>query len=330
MPLTSPLTGEEIKAQLARLYQPADQALSVGLKSHIPFIEEVASYMLYSAGKRLRPILFLLVTRLLQRPAPAELSAIFEYLHAASLLHDDVVDNAGLRRGIPAARIKYGNPEVILVGDFLFSKSYSLAALANKPSFSAALADCTTSMAEGQVLELMHTGNLDLDQATYEVIITAKTAELIACACQMAAIYAEAEPAVIDALYQYGINLGVAFQMVDDALDYIGTEQEFGKEVGHDLEEGKITMPFIWARDHAQALERQQLLQLAAKAHGQQQVSLEAGALIISLGGVEATLAEAEKRAAKAQQMLAEANLPAGADLDLLLSLASYVVTRRQ
>ena len=330
MTLSSPLSTVEIKAGLDRLAQPADQALSAVLKSHVPLIEEVASYMLFSAGKRLRPILFLLITRLLQKPAPPELAAIFEYLHAASLLHDDVVDNSGLRRGLPAARVKYGNPEVILVGDFLFSKSYSLAATVPDPAFSAALADCTTSMAEGQVLELIHTSNLDLDQATYQNIIAAKTAELIACACRTAGIYAQVPPPLVDALYQYGLNLGIAFQMVDDALDYIGTQHEFGKEVGHDLEEGKITMPFIWARDQAGAEQRQQLMELALAARGQPEISKQAGSLIVQMGGATATLAMAEQMALVSQQMLRNLELPAGPDLDLLFSLAAYVVTRRQ
>lgn len=330
MSLVSPLSADEIKAGLARLHQPADQALTAVLKSHVPFIEEVAGYMLFSDGKRLRPILFLLITRLLQKPAPPELSAIFEYLHAASLLHDDVVDNAGLRRGLPAARVKYGNPEVILVGDFLFSKSYSLAATVENPAFSAALADCTTSMAEGQVLELMHTGNLELDEATYLKIITAKTAELIACACQTAGIYAKAGESRIAALYQYGINLGIAFQMVDDALDYIGTQEEFGKEVGHDMVEGKITMPFIWSRRQAGPEKRAKLLALAEKARGNHASSMEVGHMVRKLGGVEATMAMAEERARAAQQLLLDMGLPAGPDLDMLLSLASYVITRRQ
>jgi octaprenyl-diphosphate synthase len=328
--LLSPLDGEKIKSALASFFTIIDQALTQALKSHVPFIEEVANYMVFSEGKRLRPVLFLLITRLLRKPAPTILSAIFEYLHAASLLHDDVVDNAGLRRGLPAARVKYGNPEVILVGDFLFSKSYDLAAAVPDPAFSAAMAKCTTSMAEGQVLELIHTGNLQLDQNTYETIITAKTAELIACACQTAGIYTGSGEKTINALYQYGIKLGMAFQMVDDALDYISTAQEFGKDVGHDLEEGKITMPFIWTRDAAVASEREKLMIIAARAREDNAARQLAENMVIAAGGVQATLAEARSKAIEAQQTLLNLNLPQGPDLDLLLSLASYVVTRRQ
>ncbi len=330
MPLISPLPLAAIKSSLEKICRPAEDALKAELQSHVPFIEDVAAHILFSAGKRLRPALFLLIASLLGRPAPAKLAAIFEYLHAASLLHDDVVDSAGLRRGLPAAHVKYGNPEVILVGDFLFSKSYSLAATAGLPAFSAALADCTTSMAEGQVLELLHTGDLMLSEENYLRIITAKTADLIACACKTAAIYAGAAEGVVELMAQYGLNLGIAFQIVDDALDYAGTEEEFGKQVGHDLLEGKITLPFIRARDQAAANERARLLSLAGAARTSEGARAEAQALVTSLGGVEAALKAARQGAESAQAVLRAAELPSGPDLDLLYSLAAYVVERRQ
>ena len=325
--LLAPLKGEEIKLRLMELKAPADAVMGQLLSSHVPLIEEVSRYILFSDGKRLRPVLFLLCARILGRPAPAELSVIFEYLHAASLLHDDVIDNAGLRRGQVAAQIKYGNPEVILVGDFLFAKSYFLSATHPDPAFSSALAQCSAAMAEGQILELMHTGNLELDEAAYEQIIIGKTAILIATACKMAAIYAKAPPAVIEALYQYGVHLGIAFQMVDDALDYSASEKEVGKEVDHDLQEGKITLPFIWTRDNSQ--QRDKLMELARWARNNPANSHQAGEIVRAHGGVTATMEQALGQAQTAQNILKTLDLPPGQDLDLLYSLASYVVTRR-
>lgn len=169
--LKASLGPAEIKSRIMALAKPADAALTDNLKSHVPFIEEVSRYIIFSGGKRLRPALFMLAAQAAGGRGDPRMAAIFEYLHAATLLHDDVVDEAGLRRGRPAARIKHGNDAVILVGDFLFSKSYSLAAEMGEPRFVRALTDCTTCMAEGQVLELLHTGNLDLNLEEYLEVI---------------------------------------------------------------------------------------------------------------------------------------------------------------
>lgn len=327
--LLTPLDNAQVKARVLALAEPADRALRDNLSSHVPFIEKVSGYILFSGGKRLRPVLFLLAAKALGVEADPRFSAIFEYLHAATLLHDDVVDEAGLRRGRPAARMEYGNDAVILVGDFLFSKSYSLAAEWPDHRFVSALTDCTTIMAEGQVLELLATDRLDLDYAGYIDVIRAKTAVLLAAACQMGAIYAGADQHVVDIFYQYGLELGLAFQMVDDALDYVGTMHEFGKPVGHDLKEGKITLPFLHARDHAPEPVRTRLLELARRGRSQPEVLEEAKEIVRAQGGVEATFARATAHAVAAQQILAGLAGRAGADLDLMLGLAAYVITRR-
>ncbi len=330
-PLLNPLSNQEVRARVLALAEPADQALTANLKSHVPYIEEVSGYIIFSGGKRLRPVLFLLAARALGHQADPRHAAIFEYLHAATLLHDDVVDDAGLRRGRPAARVKYGNDAVILVGDFLFSKSYSLSVEVADHRFVQALTDCTTHMAEGQVLELLHTDDLDLSHEGYLKVIVAKTAVLLAAACQMGAIHAGADQATVRAFYDYGMELGIAFQMVDDALDYVGSEHEFGKPVGHDLEEGKITLPFIHARDHAAPQARQRLLELTRRSRQEPQALPEAQEIIRRQGGVEATMAWANHHAARAQAALAPLLAQGRPSLDLqtMLGLASYVVTRR-
>ncbi len=329
--LKAPLDAAQVKSRVLALADPADLALTENLKSHVPFIEEVSRYIIFSGGKRLRPVLFILASQAAGGRADARLAAIFEYLHAATLLHDDVVDEAGLRRGRPAARLKHGNDSVILVGDFLFSKSYSLAAEVHDPAFVQALTDCTTCMAEGQVLELLHTDDLDLTTEQYLEVIRSKTAVLIAAACQTGAIFAGAARPVQQAFYQYGLDLGMAFQMVDDALDYVGTQHEFGKPVGHDLAEGKITLPFIHARDTAAPQARARLLELARQGKTAPNVLEEAKQIVRQCQGVETTYQRATGHALKAQAALRPLmdGLPQSDDLDLLLSLPWYVVHRR-
>ena len=329
--LKASLGPAEIKSRIMVLANPADAALTANLKSHVPFIEEVSRYIIFSGGKRLRPALFMLAAQAAGGRGDPRMAAIFEYLHAATLLHDDVVDEAGLRRGRPAARIEHGNDAVILVGDFLFSKSYSLAAERDDPCFVRALTDCTTCMAEGQVLELLHTGNLDLEFAEYLEVIRSKTAVLIAAACQMGAIYAGAAEEIRQAFYQYGLELGLSFQMVDDALDYVGTQHEFGKPVGHDLAEGKITLPFIHARSTAGPADRARLMELALKGKTEPGVLEEAKEIVRRCGGVEATYQQAVEHSAMAQAVLEPfmASLTGKDDLDLLFSLPWYVVNRR-
>jgi octaprenyl-diphosphate synthase len=332
--LLAPLDNATIKVRVLALTAPADQTLTENLHSHVPFIEEVSGYIIFSGGKRLRPVLFLLAasaTGGAAHPDLLRLSTLFEYLHAATLLHDDVVDNSGLRRGRPAARINYGNEAVILVGDFLFSKSYSLATEVADHRFVTALTECTTHMAEGQVLELLHTGNLRLTPAGYLKVIVAKTAVLLAAACQMGALLGGADDKAVHALYNYGMELGIAFQMVDDALDYVGTEHEFGKPVGHDLAEGKITLPFIHARNHASPQKRQRLLELAELGKTRPEALGDAKDIVRALGGVEATYTQARAHAFRAQQALRPllAATPDSHDLTTLLGLPHYVLTRR-
>ncbi len=325
------LSEAELKRRVLALAEPADQALKDTLTSHVPFIEEVSDYIVFSGGKRLRPVLYLLAASAAGGQGEARQAAIFEFLHAATLLHDDVVDEAGLRRGRPAARTKYGNDAVILVGDFLFSKSYSLAAEVADHRFISALTDCTTIMAEGQVLELLHTGDLQLSRQGYLDIIVSKTAVLIAAACQMGAIHAGAADEVVASLYDYGMELGIAFQMVDDALDYVGSEHEFGKPVGHDLAEGKITLPFIQVRDQAPTEAAEHLLELARTIPQDPEVIPEAKELVRVHGGVEHTFEQAKSHALAAQKALAPLlnRDDLSQDLETLLALAPYVITRR-
>jgi octaprenyl-diphosphate synthase len=193
----------------------------------------------------------------------ADFSTIFEYLHAATLLHDDVIDGASLRRGASTANTIWGNQAVILVGDFLLAKALSLAVTTNRLKILKVLSHATTCMAEGEILQLLHTGNLKITAEEYFEVITSKTAILMSAACQIGGILGQAPAAQEESLAQLGLNLGITFQVVDDILDYTGDAKELGKEVCADLKEGRITLPLIHALAQADSQDRQRLREMA-------------------------------------------------------------------
>jgi octaprenyl-diphosphate synthase len=242
-----------------------NQALVANLQTHVPFISEVGRHILLSGGKRVRPLLFLLSARLCgcQGNHLTDFSTIFEYLHAATLLHDDVVDAASVRRGISTANTIWGNQAVILVGDFLLAKSLSLAVDTDKLKVLKVLAHTTTLMAEGEILQLLHAGNLDLTEEQYFEVTIRKTAALMSAACQIGAILAGVSEAQEEALTQLGLNLGISFQVVDDILDFTGDVRQLGKPVINDLKEGRITLPLIHALAHVSEADRRRLRELA-------------------------------------------------------------------
>jgi len=225
----------------------------------------VGQHILLSGGKRVRPLLFLLSARMCgcRGDQLADFSTIFEYLHAATLLHDDVVDTATVRRGQSTANTVWGNQAVILVGDFLLAKALSLAVTTNKLKVLKVLSDTTTQMAEGEILQLLYTGNLELTEPQYFEVITRKTAILMSAACQIGAILGDAAEVQEEALTRMGLNLGITFQLVDDILDFVGTEKELGKQVGADLKEGRVTLPLIHALAQAGPADRERLQEIS-------------------------------------------------------------------
>jgi octaprenyl-diphosphate synthase len=256
---------KSILKELEKDVAAVNQALVANLKTHVPLISEVGRHILLSGGKRIRPLLFLLSARMCgcQGNHLNDFSTIFEYLHAATLLHDDVIDAASLRRGASTANTIWGNQAVILVGDFLLAKALSLAVTTHKLKILQVLSHATTLMAEGEILQLLHAGNLNLTEPEYFEVITRKTAILMSAACQIGGILGEAPENVEQALAQMGLNLGITFQVVDDILDYTGNEKELGKQVCADLKEGRVTLPLIHALGKADSRDRQCLEQLA-------------------------------------------------------------------
>ena len=259
------VSGKSILKDLEKDVAAINLALAANLQTHVPLISEVGRHILLSGGKRVRPLLFILAARMCgcQGNHLSDFSTIFEYLHAATLLHDDVIDAANVRRGVSTANTIWGNQAVILVGDFLLAKALSLAVTTNKLKILQVLSHATTMMAEGEILQLLHAGNLKITADEYFEVITRKTAILMSAACQIGAILGGAPSDQEEALSQMGLNLGITFQVVDDILDYTGDEKSLGKQICADLREGRITLPLIHALAAATPADRERLTALA-------------------------------------------------------------------
>jgi len=229
--------------------EKVDQEFRKNLGSTVPITSDIGEYLRRSGGKRFRAKLLLLSAKLCgyQGTQHIQMASLIEFIHAATLLHDDVVDRAELRRGLKAANTIWGDEACVLVGDFLFTKSFSLMVESGNRKILRSISKATTLMAEGELAELIKTKNLTLSEEDYLSIITRKTACLISAATHIGAILGEVSDEKEQALSAFGMDVGIAFQMIDDLLDYTSKEEEFGKKIGIDLQEGKITLPLIFA-----------------------------------------------------------------------------------
>jgi octaprenyl-diphosphate synthase len=252
---------EQVWKDLEKDLAGVEQCLSQNLKSRAPLISEVGFHMLSGGGKRIRPLLLLLSAKVCGYRGARHylLGSIVEYIHTASLLHDDVIDEASIRRGQASANRVFGNQASILVGDFLYSKALYLAVREQNQEIMDVLSDATTVMSEGEVMQLASIGNLDLTEEEYLTVVTNKTAVLISAACHLGAILADAPSSHKQALVQFGLDVGIAFQLIDDALDYAAQEGKLGKKVGKDLMEGKVTLPIVHLLRHSEAAEESRI-----------------------------------------------------------------------
>ena len=241
-----------------------EKALADNLNPYLDLVSEVAGHILFSGGKRLRPLLMVLSARICGYSGDYEktFSTALEYLHAATLLHDDLVDEATLRRGKPVAHSKWGNSIAVLVGDYLLARALSISAGTGRLRIVQILAGLTENMSQGEVHQLMRKGDINLTEDEYKEVIRRKTAMLFEAACRVSAIIADASEEQERALAEYGINLGIAFQMADDLFDYTLQTSEFGKEVGADLREGKLTLPVIYALKQARSGDRDLMIKI--------------------------------------------------------------------
>jgi len=300
------------------------------LESDVPLIRKVGEYVLSSGGKRVRPALLLLAARLCgyHGDKAVPLASVVEFIHTATLLHDDVVDSATLRRGLASANTLWGNEASVLVGDFLFSKSFSLMVAVGSLDILRVLSDATTVIAEGEVMQLLCTGEIDLSEERYIEVVRSKTAILMSAACEAGAILGNASPVQQKSLADFGMSLGIAFQLMDDTLDYIATEEEFGKSIGHDLEEGKITLPLIHTLRHCTPAERE-IIEVVVE---QDEMGLDdfrrVSDLVKNYGGITYTVDAAKRYIDECRSQLAV--FEAGPVAAALLGLADYVVTRNR
>ncbi len=303
-----------------------DAVIRERLASRVALIDQIAGYIVGAGGKRIRPRLVLLFAQTLgfHGQERYELAATVEFIHTATLLHDDVVDESSLRRGRATANAMFGNAASVLVGDFLYSRAFQMMVGVNRMRVLDVLADATNVIAEGEVLQLMNMHDPDLAVEDYLRVIRYKTAKLFEASARLGAVLAEADEALEEACAQYGRSLGTAFQLVDDLLDYEGNSHDLGKNVGDDLREGKPTLPLLIAMERGSAADRQ-LIRHAIE-HGELDKLPEILAIVRNTGALTATRAAAEAEADKAREALLK--LPASAAREALLELCFRAVNR--
>lgn len=329
---------ERILAAVAPDLGAIEAALEENLSPHLDLVREVAGHIIFSGGKRLRPILSLLSGRLCgsdgDRDKLAEASTaytyatIFEYLHAATLLHDDVVDGGVMRRGQPVAHSIWDPATVVLTGDFLLSRGLAIAASTGMPEVITVIARITEEMSQGEIQQLYRKGALDLSEAEYLTIIRRKTAVLFEGACQVGAQVAGAPGDWEAALAAYGFNLGMAFQMADDLLDYTLDSAALGKAVGADLREGKLTLPVIHALSKADAVKRAAMAATISDPEFSQAAFVALIADLNALGAITYTRQRAESYLKAAKQELSI--FPEGSTKRILIDIADYALARKR
>jgi octaprenyl-diphosphate synthase len=310
-------------------FEAIQAELERSLEGRSPLVSDIAAYALLGQGKRLRPLLFVLSSILcgLEDQRMYRFSTVFELVHTASLLHDDVLDNAALRRNKPSVPQVWGNPAAVLGGDYLYTLATIIGTECDNLEIMKTLSEALKRMVEGQLLELSHTHDWRVTQENYLEIITAKTAVLISAACACGALRAGKKEAV-NRLGEFGLNLGIAFQLMDDILDYISSEEEFGKPVGKDLREGKITLPLIYFLSDCNKADVDELQDLF-KNHDAKDEDYQRLIAMVREGEaiqkIRSTAGDYVKRAASFLDPLPEST----AKQDLL-SLGQYILTRRR
>ncbi|MFW5824633.1 MAG: octaprenyl diphosphate synthase [Marinobacter sp.] len=317
------MTAQRIYDTVADDFSRVNDLIIKRLSSDVPLVEKIAQYIIESGGKRLRPLLVLLSSRALgyQRDDHLKLAAVIEFLHTATLLHDDVVDTSDMRRGRSTANARWGNAPSVLVGDFLYARAFEMMVELGSLPIMEVLSHATAVIAEGEVLQLMNVKNPDVTEEQYMEVIHNKTAMLFEAASHTGALLAGAGPEQEQALKDYGRHLGLAFQLVDDALDYSGDADAMGKNVGDDLAEGKATLPLIHAMARA-GDDSRQLIRNAIRKGGLDELP-RILTMVNDTGALEYTMAKAREQAALAKACVAR--LPATGHttaLDLLADLA--------
>lgn len=304
-----------------------DQVIRTRLHSDVALVSQVGEYIISSGGKRLRPALVVLSSQLFDYKGVFhyELAAVVEFIHTATLLHDDVVDESALRRGRETANALFGNAASVLVGDFLYSRAFQMMVESNEMRVMQTLAEATNVIAEGEVLQLLNCNNADVDAENYLQVIHRKTAKLFEAAMRLGAILAQQDATTEAAAAKYGMHLGTAFQLVDDVLDYSGDAHEIGKNLGDDLAEGKPTLPLIYAMQQGTAAQATVIRE--AIEQGDLQRFDQVLAIVQQTGALAHTRNQAQIQADLACRAIA--NFPASLYKTALLELAQVAATRQ-
>ena len=321
-----------LREQVARHIGPelleCEATIDRELGSPVPMIREVGHYIAGAGGKRIRPILVLLAARLAgyRGPRAVHLGCVVELLHTATLLHDDVVDRAPLRRGHASANAKWGEDTSILVGDHFYSKSFALLVRDNDQPVMEALAHATISMTEAEVFQLEKKREGTLTEADYLRIITLKTATFISACCRIGALLGRASQPEVEALAAYGLNVGIAFQIVDDSLDFVADEAVLGKAIGADLREGKRTLPLIVTLDRASPPDRDWILGVLSRRQALDGEIANVRRLVMQYDGIGYALEQALQYAKVAKTHLA--TFSDSEEKETLSLISEYVVDR--
>ncbi|MCX7816550.1 MAG: polyprenyl synthetase family protein [Syntrophales bacterium] len=300
------------------------------LNSDVALIPEIGHYIIGSGGKRFRPLLLLAAARLCgccdERIYP--LSAVVEFIHTATLLHDDVVDGADTRRGKTSVNFIWGNAASVLVGDYLYSKAFQLATKHGNMAILNLLAEITNSMAEGEVLQLAKLGNIHLTEAEYLNIIEKKTAHLMGATCTIGAMLNGENEIKISALRDFGTNIGCAFQIIDDTLDYIAEDKEWGKSLGKDIEEGKVTLPLIVTLGRCQPKEKSFIKKVIQERRNLKEELKEIATLVNKYGGISYAVCRASEFVQAGKKALGA--FPNSEFREAMFVLADFVLERRK
>lgn len=302
--------------------------LKSNLDPYLELVQTIAGYILFSGGKRLRPLLMILCARMCgyHHDHVFHFSTMFEYLHVATLLHDDVIDASDMRRGKKAAHLVFGAAETVLTGDYLLAKSLSIAGETNKMAIIQLAARITSEMTQGELLQMKNQRNPNLTQADYFKIVYSKTAVLMQAACESGAILADSSEDVISFVSNYGKNMGIAFQIADDILDYTAQTHILGKKVGADLREGKLTLPIIYTLQKASEHDRAFIEKLIQDTHFSYSDFEKLIDIIKKTGSISYCLEKAQTYAQKARESLMQ--IPETTEHQVLLDIADFVVAR--
>jgi len=300
------------------------------LKTNVSLIPKISEHIILSGGKRLRPALLILTMKMMgdQPYSGTAMAAVIEFIHTATLLHDDVVDQADMRRGLTAANMIWGNEASVLVGDFLFSTSFDLAVDQGNLKILKALASATKRLAEGEILELMKTADITTTEDDYLAVIEGKTAILMAISCEIGSLLADADHEKQSIMKTFGLNLGMAFQMVDDVLDYTSREEDLGKAIGIDLEEGKLTLPLIYTLKQASDEERKKLQEIILADFVSPEDFTYVYQLLTKYKGIQFTMNQARNHIETAKSLLTP--LEPSLFKEALVFVADYVLDRNR